>query len=122
MAKHIETGQAGEALAQAFLKRKGYRILETNWRFSKAEVDIIAIHEHTLVFVEVKTRSSDRYGQPEEFISDYKERLLADAASVYMEQIEHEAAIRFDVIAIVYRSAEDYHITHFEDAFFPGLE
>ncbi len=122
MAKHIKTGQAGEALAQAFLKRKGYRILETNWRFSKAEVDIIAMHEHTLVFVEVKTRSSDRYGQPEEFISNYKERLLADAASVYMEQIEHEAAIRFDVIAIVYRSAADYHITHFEDAFFPGLE
>ncbi|HMO38963.1 MAG TPA: YraN family protein [Saprospiraceae bacterium] len=122
MAKHLEIGKVGEALAQQLLMGKGYKILAANWRWSRAEVDLIAQDHNTLVFVEVKTRSRSDFGQPEEFITPRKERFLADAASVYMEQTGHEGPIRFDVVAVLYRSPQDYTIEHYEDAFFPGLE
>ncbi len=121
MAKHLETGRYGEALAVAFLKKKGFRILETNWRFSKAEIDIIAKEKEVLVFVEVKTRSSDFFGKPEDFITKRKEQLIADAASIYMKKIGHDWEIRFDIISILLKNQKDYSIEHFEDAFFPGL-
>lgn len=122
MAKHHQIGKAGEQLAARFLTEKGYTILERNWRFSKAEVDLIAKDGDSLVFVEVKTRSTDYFGKPEEFVSPQKERLLAEAASVYMEQIGHQWAIRFDLISVIYRHEQDFTIEHLEDAFFPGLE
>jgi putative endonuclease len=122
MAKHLDIGNRGEQLARAFLEQKGYAILETNWRYKRAEVDIIAKDGETLVFIEVKTRSSDAFGKPEEFITPHKESLLIAAASAYMEQIGHDWAIRFDIISVLYRSAQDYQMEHFEDAFFPGLE
>lgn len=122
MAKHHQIGKAGEQLAARFLTEKGYTILERNWRFSKAEVDLIAKDGENLVFVEVKTRSTDYFGKPEEFVSPQKERLLAEAASVYMEQIGHQWAIRFDLISVIYRHEQDFTIEHLEDAFFPGLE
>ncbi|RMG86861.1 MAG: YraN family protein [Bacteroidetes bacterium] len=121
MAKHIETGRAGEAIAVRFLEQKNYEILETNWRFSKAEVDIIAKDLDVLVFVEVKTRTSDAFGRPDAFITPQKERLMADAAAAYMEKTAHEWEIRFDVISILMTSETDYQIQHFRDAFFPGL-
>jgi len=119
MAKHIETGKKGEALAVDYLKEKGYQLLETNWRFSKAEIDIIMMDDEVLVFIEVKTRSYDYYGKPEESVTEKKQHLLADAAKVYMTKINHEWEIRFDVVAIVL--GEPNGIEHFEDAFFPGL-
>ncbi len=122
MAKHNETGKIGEHLARTFLESKGFLILEVNWRYRKAELDLIAKDGETLVFIEVKTRSTDLFGQPTESISARKKQLLADAASAYIEQIGHDWAIRFDVISIIYKSAEHYTIEHFEDAFFPGLE
>lgn len=122
MAKHLELGAIGEQLANSFLMKNGYQILETNWRYKRAEVDIIAKDREVLVFIEVKTRSTDAFGKPEEFITEQKERFMADAASMYMEKIGHDWAIRFDVISIIYRNAQDYHLEHFKDAFFPGLE
>ncbi len=122
MAKHLDIGNAGEQLARTFLEQKGYVILETNWRYKRAEVDIIAKEGEVLVFIEVKTRSTDAFGKPEEFITPHKENLLIAAASAYMEQINHEWAIRFDIISIIYRSAQHFQVEHFEDAFFPGLE
>lgn len=117
MAKHLETGQKGEALAVEFLKTAGYQVLETNWRFSRAEVDIIAKDGEILVFVEVKTRTSDYFGQPEEAITERKKTLLADAASVYMDKIDHNWEIRFDVIAVVLKNEKAPIIEHFKDAF-----
>lgn len=122
MAKHNDIGKIGEQLARTFLENKGFQILETNWRYRRAELDLIAKNDETLVFIEVKTRSTDLFGQPTEAISFRKQRLLADAASAYMEQSAHDAAIRFDVISIIYRDEKHYTIEHFEDAFFPGLE
>lgn len=121
MAELHETGKKGEALACELLLQKGYVILEKNWRFSRAEIDIIAKKDDILIFVEVKTRSSDFFGQPEEFIDQKKERLIADAASEYMKEVNHEWECRFDFISIIL-TAPSYQIKHIEDAFFPGLE
>lgn len=121
MAKHLETGKKGEEMAVSFLEKSGYQILATNWRHRRAEIDIIAKDEDILVFVEVKTRSDDFFGNPSSFVSAKKERLLFDAANVYMEQIGHDWEIRFDIIGIVLWSADRVDFRHFKDAFFPGL-
>jgi putative endonuclease len=121
MAKHNETGQFGEKLALEFLERNGYEIQETNWRYSRSEVDIIARDGNVLVFVEVKTRSSDYFGKPEEFVGKAKERQLAKAAAAYMEQTGHEWEIRFDVVSILRKKNGNWETELLKDAFFPGL-
>ncbi len=119
MAKHLDVGKKGEDLAAAYLLEKGFKLLERNWRYSRAEVDLIALDEGILVFVEVKTRSYTAFGRPEEFVTERKEQFLAAAASAYMEAIDHDGEIRFDVIGVVL--SEPVDIQHFPDAFFPGL-
>lgn len=121
MAKHLETGKRGEELAREFLLKKGFTILESNWRFKRLEVDMIAKDGEILVFVEVKTRSYDYFGKPEAFVDKKKEKLLAQAAAAYMLQIGHEWSIRFDVVSVLMHSAENFEILHLPDAFFPGL-
>ena len=115
-------GEQGEALAQAYLLKKNYEILETNWRYSRAEIDLIVRKDNILIFVEVKTRTDDYWGEPASFVNWKKEDLMITAASAYMEQINHEWEIRFDIVGILWRSDKDYEIKHYEDAFFPGLE
>ncbi|MCO6476913.1 MAG: YraN family protein [Phaeodactylibacter sp.] len=122
MARHNEVGKAGEALARRYLEEKGYRILEANWRYRRAEVDLIAMDGPVLVFVEVKTRGSDAFGRPEEFVTPQKEQLITDAAMEYMESIGHDWELRFDIISVLFRNEDDYQLEHFRDAFFPGLE
>lgn len=122
MARHNEVGKSGEALARQHLEEQGYRILEANWRYRRAEVDLIAMDGKALVFVEVKTRSSDAFGKPEEFVTSYKEKLIVEAAIAYMEAIGHDWELRFDIISILFRSESDYQLKHIPDAFFPGLE
>ena len=117
MATHLELGNRGESLAEKYLFETGHQILERNWRFSRAEVDLIVKDGEILVFVEVKTRSSEFFGKPEESVSPKKEALLKDAAAVYMEQIDHQWEIRFDIISILIKS-DGYSIEHFKDAFF----
>jgi len=121
MAQHIKTGKKGEVLALEYIKNKGYKILETNWRYRRSEVDIIAMDQKTLVFIEVKTRSSDYFGKPEIAVTNRKKKLLVDAGTAYMQEVDHTWEIRFDIIAIVLRSENDIEIQHFIDAFFPGL-
>ncbi len=121
MARHNETGEFGERLAREYLEGKGYRVLETNWRYRRAEIDLIAKHGEILVFVEVKTRRSAVFGRPEEFVSAQKEAFMADAASAYMEAIGHDWEIRFDIISVLLPNEFQPVIEHFEDAFFPGL-
>ena len=121
MADHIITGQTGEQLAVEHLQRLGYTILETNWRFRRSEVDIIAMDGPILVFVEVKTRSSDYFGPPESFVSSRKKTMLQDAASAYTHQIQHTWEIRFDIIGVLLQSGQEPQLRHFSDAFFPGF-
>lgn len=121
MAQHIKTGQQGEALALEYITNKGYEVLATNWRYRRSEVDIIAMDQKTLVFIEVKTRSSDYFGKPELAVTNRKKQLLIDAGTAYMQEILHTWEVRFDIIAIVLRSENDVEIQHYMDAFFPGL-
>ena len=121
MANHLDIGQRGESIALEYLQQAGHQILETNWRFSRAEVDIISKDGEVLVFTEVKTRSADLYGKPEASIDSKKEALIADAAAVYMEQISHKWEIRFDIIGIVLKGESAYTLEHYEDAFFPSI-
>ena len=121
MADHNDLGNTGEDIAQQFLEHSGYTILETNWRYRRAEVDIIAMDGPVLVLIEVKTRSSNRHGDPEAFITPRKEKLITDAAHAYIDLIDHNWEVRFDFISIIYRTKADYELEHFKDAFFPGL-
>lgn len=121
MAKHINTGKLGEEIAAEHLRELGFEVLETNWRYRRLEVDIIAKEDNTLVFVEVKTRSYDFFGKPEEFVSPAKERRLAEAASAYMLQAGHDWAIRFDVVSILKEKNGQFKVVLIRDAFFPGL-
>lgn len=113
-----ELGDAGEELAKSYLIGQDFTILEQNWRFSRAEIDIIAREREVLVFVEVKSRSYDYYGQPEESIGQKKQGLIIDAAFQYMNSIGHEWEVRFDIISIVKPKGKKAVIKHFRDAFF----
>ena len=117
MAEHNELGNWGEDMAVDFLVDKGYEIKERNWRFKKAEVDIIATMENTLVAVEVKTRSTDYFGNPQDFIKAKKIKLLVKAVDEYVNRNDLDVEVRFDVIAIV-KTENDIKIEHLEDAFF----
>jgi putative endonuclease len=114
------TGKQGEEAATAHLESKGWRIAERNWRSGKGEVDIIAWEtERLLVFVEVKTRSSQSFGPPESFVDEKKQRQMARTAGAYMEAIGYEWAIRFDVVSVMVNKGKVVDVQHFEDVFFP---
>ena len=121
MAIQQDIGNKGEALAIDFLEHKGYTILASNWRFKRAEVDIIAQEGSTIVFVEVKTRSYDHFGPADLAINAKKEGLITSAAHAYIDQHKYEGAIRFDVISILLQEHKMAKIEHLEDAFFWGL-
>lgn len=117
MAKHIKTGAYGEKVAFQYLLDKGYSIVAQNWRWGKGEIDIIAIFQDVLVFVEVKTRSKSVFGHPEESVSQKKQQLMFELASEYMYRQEFEGEYRFDIIAIVLQPK--IQLQHYKDAFFP---
>ncbi len=118
MANHNELGDKGEKIAQEYLTQKKYQILNTNWRFGKDEIDIIASIEEYLVFVEVKTRNTHFFGEPETFVSKAKQSRIIKAAQHYVEKQELDLEVRFDVIGIVLNSKEQ-KINHIEDAYHP---
>ncbi len=111
-------GRKGEAIAQDFLKEKGYRILETNYRDQSEEIDIIAQDGAAICFIEVKMRNSQRYGHPLESITPNKQRRLARAALRYLHnQGTCEVETRFDVVAILPRGQGDMDIELVKNAF-----
>ncbi len=117
MAEHNELGKLGEELAVEFLQKNGYDILETNWTFQKAEVDILAKKGNILAVVEVKTRSSIEFGLPQDFVKPRKIQLLVKAVNEYIVSKDLNAEVRFDIIAI-YKQDKNYTIEHIDDAFF----
>ncbi len=116
MATHNNIGILGENLAAQFLTENNYRILEKNWRFLKAEIDIIALKKDCLIIVEVKTRTSPYFGNPEEFITPKKRKLLITAANAYVEKHNLNYNVRFDVIAIL-KTKKATEINHITEAF-----
>lgn len=117
MASHNELGKLGEELAVGYLQQNGYQILETNWVFQKAEIDIIAQKENTLAIIEVKTRSSVDFGLPQDFVNPKKIQQLTKAVNEYVISNDLEADIRFDIIAI-HKESGGYKIEHLVDAFY----
>ncbi|HSI90333.1 MAG TPA: YraN family protein [Adhaeribacter sp.] len=117
MAEHNKLGASGEAAAASYLKTKGFTILACNYRYKKAEVDIIASHGKLLVFAEIKTRSSEKFGFPEDFVSDRKIALLLMAAEEYIYQTNWLHDIRFDILSVSVQPSGQFSIHHIEDAF-----
>ena len=118
MARHNDDGKKGETIAKVYLEEKGYIILDENWTYGKAEVDLIAYQNKTIIFVEVKARSGTYFGEPEEFVDSKKQKLLTEAAEEYVYLMEHKGEMRFDIISILFKKGfETYEIKHIEDAF-----
>jgi putative endonuclease len=119
MAAHNELGKIGEKYAQQYLVSKGYTIRHTNWKAGKYELDIVAEKDNLLIVAEVKTRSSEFFGRPEEFVTDAKIRRTTDAADHYMRHHNILTDIRYDIISILKTPEGNYKIEHIEDAFLP---
>jgi putative endonuclease len=117
MADHNELGKLGEDLAAEYLQKKGYTILETNWVFQKAEVDILATKDQTLAVIEVKTRSSIEFGLPQDFVNAKKIQLLVKAVNAYVIENDLDTEVRFDIIAVS-KKGQNFEIEHLTDAFY----
>jgi putative endonuclease len=116
MAEHNELGKKGEQLAVDFLIKNGYKILEKNYRYLKAEVDIIAQKKNVLAVVEVKTRSTDYFGDPQDAVKPQKIKLLVSAIDYYVIDKDLDVEVRFDIIAVIHKNNKT-KIEHLEDAF-----
>ena len=117
MAEHNELGKLGEELAVEYLQKEGYEILETNWVFQKAEIDIIAKKGEIIAVIEVKTRSSIEFGSPEEFVKPKKIQLLVKAVNEYIISNNLDSEVRFDIVSI-HKDAKNFKIEHLVDAFY----
>lgn len=119
MAEHNNLGRKGEELAKQYLENAGYEILDENWRFQKAEVDLIAYQHKTIIFVEVKTRTGNAFGEPEDFVDAAKQALLVNAADEFIELMDFNGEARFDIIAILFDKQGKHRLNHIQDAFWP---
>ncbi|MCP2026582.1 putative endonuclease [Flavobacterium sp. HSC-32F16] len=121
MAEHNELGKKGEELAVEYLEQNGYEILDRNWVFQKAEIDIISKKDNILAIVEVKTRSSLDFGSPQDFVKPKKIQLLIKAVNAYInyreKDFKEDLNVRFDIIAI-HKNRESFAIEHLTDAFY----
>lgn len=117
MAEHNELGKLGEEMAVEFLQKEGYTILQTNYTFQKAEIDILAEKAAVLAVVEVKTRSSLDFGLPQDFVKPKKIQLLVKAVDAFVIQNDLDLEVRFDIIAI-HKEDKSFVIEHLIDAFY----
>ncbi|SRR5690554_5034056 len=118
MATHNELGKIGEEIAVKYLLMTGYKILRRNFFYDKAEIDIIAQRaDDTVVIVEVKTRNSDYFGDPQSFVTPRKIKLLVKAANEYIVSNNLDVEVRFDIIAILKNNKQE-KLEHFENAFY----
>jgi putative endonuclease len=120
MATHNQLGKQGEDIAKKYLIDKGYKILETNWKSGRHEIDIIAQKYDFLSIVEVKTRTNIDYGFPESFVTQKKMRNMVYAAHNYLKLKCIDLDLRFEVIAII-KIANQFQIEHFDEAFRPDM-
>lgn len=114
-------GVEGEKMAKKHLMEKGFVILQENWRFKKYEVDIIAKNNDLLIIVEVKTRSSTVFGEPEVFVTKQKQRFLIAAANEYVVSNNIDMECRFDIISVLQLN-NTFSVKHLEAAFYPSIK
>lgn len=117
MADHNEFGKLAEEFAENFLIDKNYKILAKNFRYQKAEIDIIAEFENQIIIVEVKARATDAFMLPHEAINKKKIRLIVSAANYFLEEHNINLEARFDVISVLPNEKGKLIITHIESAF-----
>lgn len=117
MAQHNELGKKGEQLAVDFLLENGYEIIARNYIFQKAEIDIIAKHNDMMICVEVKTRNSDFFGDPQDFVTKGKIKNLVKAMDAFIIDNEIELESRFDIVAVLLNK-KIQQLTHYENAFY----
>jgi putative endonuclease len=110
----------GEQAAVNYLVDGGYEIEQRNWRSGRNEIDIIANYQGIKIIVEVKSRLSDEYAEPEMTVSPRQMARLANAYGHYAEQIDYNGECRFDIIGVLFVDPLRPIINHFEDAFFPS--
>lgn len=120
MAEKYETGKQGENAARKYLEENGYKILETNWRFHRFELDLIATNGKELVVVEVKTRSDNYLIAPEAAVNKHKINRIVTASDAYARKYAITIPVRFDIISLV-KTGQSFEIEHIEDAFFAPL-
>lgn len=120
MAAHNNLGKEGELQAVRYLQESNYTIVECNWRYNKHEIDIIARNKEYIVFIEVKTRSSDKWGEPEDAVSAKQMKRIVEAADFYLIDNDINEPARFDIISII-GDKDQLRLRHIEDAFRPFL-
>ncbi|MBV8327096.1 YraN family protein [Chryseobacterium sp.] len=117
MATHNDFGKIAEDMAADYLLKNGYKILARNFRFQKAEIDIIAEKDHLMIIVEVKARSSDVFLLPQEAVTKTKIRSVVSAANHYLEEFNKDQEVRFDIISVLPDENKKLVIDHIIDAF-----
>lgn len=113
-----KTGKWGEEVAMRYLRERGFEIKDLNWTFQHLEIDIVAMDKDELVIIEVKTRGSDAFGEPEMFVNKTKQAKLIRAANLYLDQKKLTNEVRFDVIGIIKQNNESV-LKHIPGAFHP---
>lgn len=113
-----DIGAQGEEMAVKYLEENQFKILHRNWRFKNHEVDLIALKNNKLHFVEVKTRTGLQFGYPEESISNRKMNSLKKAAVAFLEMHTEHSQLQFDVIAIILYRYKPAEIICIADVFF----
>lgn len=117
MAEHNDFGKLAELYAADYLKKKGYQIITQNYRFQKAEIDLITRYENQLVIVEVKARQNDTLIEPQEAVNKKKIRLLISATDEFMKTFPGDLEVRFDIITVLKQPDGTLQINHIENAF-----
>jgi len=121
MAEHNQLGAKGEETATEFLAANGHTILARNYKHGKCEIDIISSDDNFTVFTEVKTRSTDYFGYPEEAVDRKKRKKIRRAAEEYMFENNLDTNIRFDIVSITNINGK-LKVYHIKDAFFNEME
>ncbi|SHF06966.1 YraN family protein [Chryseobacterium takakiae] len=117
MAQHNDFGKKAEDLAADFLLKNGYKILARNFRYQKAEIDIIAAKDNLIIICEVKARSTDVFNLPQESVNKKKIKLLVSAADYYLQEFNVLNEVRFDIISVLPDEKQNLTIEHIQDAF-----
>ena len=120
MSDSYDLGKRGESLAAEFLSAKGLTILARNFRAGKTEIDIVATDKSILVIVEVKTRNTRYFGEPEVWVTPAKQKLLIRAANAYVKLRRFTGEVRFDIVSLI-ADENGTEIRHIPDAFYPVL-
>lgn len=117
MADHNDFGKIAEDMAADYLQKNGYKVIARNFRFQKAEIDIIAEKDDLTVIVEVKARSTDAFMLPQEAVTKTKIKSIVTAANHYLEEFDKDNEVRFDIISVLPDEKRNLIIDHISDAF-----